>query len=184
MGGRVEFGPARRSLASSRCYSLEQQSSADDDTGVRPASKCLWRASAGGLLIAFALASSGCKLHGVDAEQYTAQNIAALRDVPVFPGARLISSVSQGDRHGNGWPAEDDPPTAGPYMRFVTERSYRLPSAASPDEVLRFYDAALHGHWRLAGYDGGGRFFRKGSAGLDLSVAVGVLYLRVDHHAY
>jgi hypothetical protein len=172
-----------------RAIPLNRRRRADDDCGVRvqvgpTPNRRLWRVCAGALVVALALAAAGCKLRSVDGKTYIAQNNAALRDVPVFPGARFIGTSSVGDRHGNGWPAEDDPPSGGPYMRFRTERTYQLPAAVRPDEVLRFYEVALRGHWLLDGYDGGGRYFRKGSAHLDVSVAGGILYVTVDHHFF
>jgi hypothetical protein len=144
------------------------------------------RAAAALALLVLAFAASGCKLRSVDEGNYAALNEAAIRDVPTYPGARLVSSENIGDRQGNGWPAEDSP-GSGPYTSFRTEKVYVLPPGLPPRRVLAFYDKALRDHWGPAGYSGDGgsdRSFRKGTASLYMWIARNRLYFTVDHGAY
>jgi hypothetical protein len=132
-------------------------------------------------VLLLALMLGGCTLSSVDKREYTAKNEGLLRSVPVYPGARLESIDSIGDRSGNGWPAEN----SGPYTSFATYHGYTLPPATDPRQVLDFYESELPSGWHQYSRMPCEAGFR-GNAGASLYVTTCYdrLSLSVDHATY
>src|SRR4051794_14466399 len=137
-------------------------------------------------LCASVFAVAGCKLRSVDKGKEIALNEAVVRDVPLFPGARLVDTFAIGDKRGNGWPAEDEP-GSGPNTGYRLYKTYELPRGTASRKVLAFYEDALRDTWRQVGYSGDGSFdrsYRKGKANLYISISQDHLYFSIDHRAY
>jgi hypothetical protein len=114
-----------------------------------------------------------------DRDSYVAKNIALLETVPNFPGATLVDASSESYRLTEQPGAR----SAG----YGTTRSYRLPPATPPIEVIRFYRRALQPEWKRitdAGSPDQHLALRRGHAYLDVFTANGMVDVTIDHNCY
>lgn len=87
---------------------------------------------------------AGCRVRSVDKHDYVAQNEAVLRTVPLYPGAKEMTSYSIGVSDPNGNPLHENGP---PYKGFITTHVYKLPKSATQTAVLSFYHQRLKLPW-------------------------------------
>jgi hypothetical protein len=144
------------------------------------------------VLTAALLMLAGCRVRSVDEHDYVVQNEAVFRTVPLFPGAREMTSYSIGVSDPNGNPLHENGP---PYKGFTTTHVYTLPKSATPKAVLSFYRQRLEPPWLWYGPEQNPVYpvaaeagFKRGGALLYLSVGQGnasspalVLIISIDY---
>jgi hypothetical protein len=117
---------------------------------------------------------AGCRVRSVDEHDYVAQNEAVFRTVPLYPGAREMTSYSIGIPDPNGiTPHENGPP----YQGFSTTHVYKLPISGTQKAVLAFYHQRLKPPWRWYGPGQSPGYPPPSEAGFKRGAAL--LYLRV-----
>jgi len=123
-------------------------------------------------LVAAAVAGCG----GLDRDEYVDKNLALLKQVPAFPGARLVRVESA--------PYEDGDTPDADTIGYGTTRLYKLPDRASPNDVISFYRQALRG-WRVVDLSMAPSLsLRKGDAYLHLLPSGEQLIVEIDHDCY
>jgi hypothetical protein len=144
------------------------------------ASTCVVMVGCGGVKSA-----SGCRLRSVDKVSYVAANEEVFRQIPVFPGSKLLNSYSIGNPASNRClPTENGPP----YDSFATTRWYSRPKATPTGAIVRSYRERLVPAWQLRGYSATtpprDSAFRRGAAMVYISETDRGWELNVDHAAY
>jgi hypothetical protein len=97
------------------------------------------------------LAATGCTLRSVDKASYVARNRAVLRELPAYPGARLVNSYSVGQSATGGFPPRENGP---PYDAYYTWNVYETPPGQDGG-AGGFYGSVLPRRgWRwIGGFD-------------------------------
>jgi hypothetical protein len=127
------------------------------------------------LAVAGALAC-GCD-RGVDRDRYVERNMALLKTLPAFPGARLVKFASTPYK-GNELPGAR---TIG----YGTTGVYSVSSATRPRSVIAFYRRALRGSWRVVDISAAPSIsLQKGDAYLHVLSGPGEVLVEVDHDCY
>jgi hypothetical protein len=123
--------------------------------------------------------SLGLLSWGVNRDKYVANNVAVLRELPVFPGARKMSEMSIGEKRNNGYPEG-----IGPYTSYITSWMYELPPGVSDQDILRFYDRKLEKPgWELVAFPPCERTYNHGDGWVYIAACHGYLRLASDHAA-
>jgi hypothetical protein len=126
-------------------------------------------------LAAAAVLVSGCG--DVDRDSYVKKNVAVLKTVPTFPGARPGGFESGPYKGGDNAGAR----TIG----YGTTRIDTLPGATRPAKVIAFYRRALRGAWQIVDDSAAPSLsLRKGDAYLHVLPGGGEVYLEIDHDCY
>jgi hypothetical protein len=127
-------------------------------------------------LAAAAVLLSGCfGGSGVDRDSYVKKNVALLKTLPTFPGARA-GGFESGPYKGGDSPGAK---TIG----YGTTRDYTF--SAAPARVIAFYRRALHGEWQLVDVsEAPSLSLRKGDAYVHILVGRGNAMVEIDHDCY
>jgi hypothetical protein len=130
------------------------------------------------IAVAIAAVVVGCgdDSNDVDRRSYVKQNLALLKTVPVFPGARLgkVESVA--------YKASEQ---SDAIVGFGTIRSDALPARARPSAVVAFYRRELGREWRVVDISKAPSIsLRKGDSYLHVLAGGGVVDVEVDHDCY
>src|SRR5207248_9480965 len=88
---------------------------------------------------AASLYGSGC---GTSSSEYVRMNESLLREVPTFPGARMISRTSERYKQHSCF---EGPPCG--HSGFVTTETYVAPANTIPLEVVNFFVNNMDGDW-------------------------------------
>jgi hypothetical protein len=119
-------------------------------------------------------AVAGCG--GLDRDEYVDKNLALLKQVPAFPGARLVRVESA--------PYEDGDTSDADTIGYGTTRLYKLPDRTSPNDVITFYRQTLRG-WRVVDLSMAPSLsLRKGDAYLHVLPSGEQLIVEIDHDCY
>jgi hypothetical protein len=116
----------------------------------------------------------------INRRSYIAKNLAMLRAVPAYPGARL-KRIDESGYRANGLPGAK-------IVGYGTTRVYVLSRSVKPRSVIAFYGRALRPRWHLLqtyrsrGF--GQLNFRRGNAYLEVFATPGEVDVEIDHDCY
>jgi hypothetical protein len=128
------------------------------------------------LIVAVAVPASG---DAIDRKSYIEQNLALLRTVPAFRGARLLR-VDE-----SGYKANE---LSDAIVGYGTTREYSLRRSVRPGVVIAFYRRVLRHSWRVLDvFRSRGLAqlnLRRGNAYLEVLATRGHVDVEVDHDCY
>jgi hypothetical protein len=129
--------------------------------------------------------AAGCRLTSVDEASYVSQNVRVLKQLPLFPGSKLVDSYSVGlPAAGRCLPTENGPPYSG----FETTLAYRTVKPVPPGAIVRYYRRRLAPKWELRAWTAANpprdSTFRRGPASLYVVETDRGWLMSVDHAAY